>query len=132
MFKTVALKQEIQSLKEKLSDCEGRNIKLAEEKEKQKLDYSSKINDLEKKNIEIWSEKSELGRKLEEVKKENEILRKYYDLDKEASDEIKAKIHIDLELNRLKEENFKLTVMANRQPQFMPMTYPRYSPFGRF
>lgn len=134
MFKTVALKQEIQSLTEELSDYKNRNIELAGEKEKQKLDYNSKINELEKRDIEIRAEKSELERKIEELKKENEILRKYYDLDKEPSDEIKMKIHIDLEMNRLKEENLKLTAMTNRQPQFMPvpMPYPQYSPFWRF
>lgn len=134
MFKTVALKQEIQSLTEELSDYKNRNTELVGEKEKQKLDYNSKINELEKRNIEIRAEKSELERKIEELKKENEILRKYYDLDKEPSDEIKAKIHIDLELNRLKEENTKLLAMVNRQPQYMPipMPYPQYLPFGRF
>ena len=76
----------------------------------------------------------ELLEEKERITKENKILRKYYDLDKEPSDEIKTKIHIDLELNRVKEENLKLIAMVNRQPQYMPipMPYPQYSPFGRF
>lgn len=132
MFKAVALKQEIQSLKERLSDYESRNIELAGEKEKQKLDYSGKISELERKNIEVRAEKSELERKIEELKKENDILRKYYDLDKEPSDEIKMKIHIDLEINRLKEEKLQLIAMMKQQAQYISQPYPAYSPFGRF
>lgn len=64
------------------------------------------------------------------VEKENEILRKYYDLDKEPYDEIKTKIHIDLEINRLKEENQKqrdemLKLIASR-PMYILQPYPYY------
>lgn len=130
MFGNKGLKQEIKSLKERLADYESRNIELR-----------GKITELENKIVDnqaeiesVKSEKRLAEQKTEEVKKENEILRKYYDLDKEPSDEIKMKIHIDLEVNRLKEENMKLLTIANRQPRYMlvPMPYPQYSPFGRF
>lgn len=81
---------------------------------------------------------SELKKALEEkckLEKENEILRQYYDLDKEPSDEIKMKIHIDLEINRLKEEKddlkneiLRLTAIC-RPPVIVPQPYPYYG-FG--
>ena len=130
MFRNKALKQEIQSLKERLADYESRNIELRG----RLTEAQNKISDKQVEIAKIQSEKRLADQRTEEVEKENEILRKYYDLDKEPSDEIKTKIHIDLELNRLKEENLKLTAMANRQPQYMPipMPYPQYSPFWRF
>lgn len=137
MLKRIARKildNEIKCLEAKANAFEHRNIDIAGEKEKLRQDYESKINELEKAKIKSDSEKIESKKKANELEKENKILRKYYDLDKEPSDEIKTKIHIDLELNRVKEENLKLIAMVNRQPQYMPipMPYPQYSPFGRF
>lgn len=83
------------------------------------------------KNREILRLTEETKKALEEkckIEKENEILRQYYDLDKEPSDEIKAKIHVDLEINRLKEENLKLIAMS-RLPVYIPQPYPYYG-FG--
>ena len=83
--------------------------------------------DKDLKNQKIFELKNEISsmRDLgDAIQKENELLRKYYKLDEEPSDEIKTKIHIDLEINRLKEEIFKLTVMSNsmyRQPVYVPM-----------
>lgn len=130
MFGSKGLKQEIQLLKERLTDYENRNIELRgkiAELENRIIDKQTEIES-------IKSEKRLAKQRTEEAEKENEILRKYYDLDKEPSDEIKMKIHIDLELNRVKEENLKLIALVNRQPQYMPipMPYPQYSPFGRF
>lgn len=137
MLKWIARKildNEIKYLEAKVNAFEHRDIDIAGEKEKLRQDYESKINELEKAKIKSDSEKIESEKKANEIEKENEILRKYCDLDKEPSDEIKMKIHIDLEINRLKEENLKLVATANRQPQYMPvpMPYPQYSPFGRF
>ena len=74
--------------------------------------------------FELENEISSIKELGDAFQKENELLRKYYKLDEEPSDEIKTKIHIDLEINRLKEEMFKLTVMQNvayRQPVYYPM-----------
>lgn len=101
MFGNKGLKQEIQSLKERLSDYESRNIEL-----RGKIaDLENKIIDKQEEIESIKSEKRLSEQRTKEVEKENEILRKYYVLGKKPSDEIKAKIHIDLEINRLKEEN---------------------------
>lgn len=137
MLKWIARKildNEIKCLEAKANAFEHRNIDIAGEKEKLRQDYESKINELEKAKIKSDSGKIESEKKADRLEKENEILRKYYDLDKEPSDEIKMKIHIDLELNRIKEENLKLIAMANRQLQYIPvpMPYSQYSPFGRF
>lgn len=76
------------------------------------LQIGSMINVVNKKDLE-QSEKLKLALEQKcKAEKENEILRKYYDLDKEPSDEVKTKIHIDLEINRLKEEKQELMLMA--------------------
>ncbi len=95
----------------------------------------SKTNDMisEKadKICSLETENSKLKTRTEKLEKENEILRKYYKLDEEPSDEIKAKIHIDLEINRLKEEKMQMAMLASRLPitQMYPVYYPT---FGRF
>lgn len=135
MLKGIArriLRSEIKSLEENTKDYEDRNIELRGKIEEERNRLADEKAELRKEIAKLQSEKIESDRKSAELEKENEILRKYYDLDKEPSDEIKMKIHIDLELNRLKEENMKLLVIANRQPQFIPMPYPQYYPFGRF
>lgn len=102
-----------QRLERKIDDRDGEITRLQADKDLK----NQKIFELEN---EISSAK-ELG---DALQKENELLRKYYKLDEEPSDEIKAKIHIDLEINRLKEEMLKLTVMQNvayRQPVYYPM-----------
>lgn len=102
-----------QRLERKIEDRDGEITQLQAEKDLK----NQKIFELES---EISSMK-ELG---DAFQKENELLRKYYKLDEEPSDEIKTKIHIDLEINRLKEEMFKLTAMQNvayRQPVYFPM-----------
>lgn len=83
-------------------------------------EYRETISDLKTCRHRMCDEKSDLLNSLSKIKKENadlkmenEILRKYYDLDKEPSDEIKAKIHIDLEINRLKQENLILALTGN-------------------
>lgn len=125
MLKWIARKilhDEIESLEENKNTYRNGNIELCEIIEEER----NKQSDLKKQIFELLEEK-------ERLTKENEILRKYYNLDKEPSDEIKMKIHIDLELNRVKEENLKLIAMVNRQPSYkpVPMPYPQYSPFGR-
>ncbi len=137
MLKRIAkkiLSDEIKKLKDDKEDYERRNIELRgkmNELENKLIDKQSEIN-------EVNSEKTLTERKIKEVEKENEILRKYYDLDKEPSDEIKTKIHIDLEINRLKEEKddlknqvLQLTAIC-RPPVYIPQPYPVYPPgFGR-
>lgn len=128
MFGNKVLKQEIQSLKERLTDYESRNVELRGKM----TELENKIVDKQAEIESVKSEKRLAEQRIEEVEKENDILRKYYNLDKEPSDEIKAKIHIDLEINRLKEEKLQLIAMFKQQVQYIPQPYPVYSPFGRF
>lgn len=120
------LHKEIAEIKSELSDSKGRNSELQEE-----IDGLRSMNKvLPESSIKIQSEIIGARKELNEVQKENEILRKYYDLDKEPSDEIKLRIHIDLEVNRLKNENLKL--IANGRPVIVQQPYPIYTPqFGR-
>lgn len=97
-----------------LEDLRQRNIELRGAVEQLKIEKS-----------EISAEAQKINLELEKIKKENETLRKYYDLDKEPSDEIKMKIHIDLEINRMREEMLKLVVLQSQQPiYYMPPIYP--------
>lgn len=114
-----ALHKEIAEIKSELSDSKEKNAELQEEVEMSRNDFDK---------IEL--EKTKIQRELDEFQKENKTLRKYYDLDKEPSDEIKLRIHIDLEVNRLKEENLKL--IANGRPVIVQQPYPIYTTqFGR-
>lgn len=120
------LHKEIEEIKSELSDSKEKNIELKEEVEMLRSGSKALRNDFDK--IEL--EKTKVQRELDDSQKENEILRKYYDLDKEPSDEIKLRIHIDLEVNRLKNENLKL--IANGRPVIVQQPYPIYTPqFGR-
>lgn len=84
------------------------------------------ITVVNKKDLE-QSEKLKLALEQKcKVEKENEILRKYYDLDKEPSDKLKTKIHIDLEINRLKEEKQVLMLMALSRISYIPNPYLDY------
>lgn len=87
---------EIKTLKDQNEELEKRRIEHNDKYEKQLEQYTK-----------LYQEHEHLGRRVSDLEKENEILRKYYDLDKEPTDEIKVKMHIDLEINRLKEENLK-------------------------
>lgn len=125
------LSDEIRKLKEDKEHYEKRNIELRGEMQELKNKLSDKQTEINAVN----SEKALAEKRTKEVEKENEILRKYYDLDKEPSDEIKMKIHIDLEINRLKEEKddlknevLRLTALC-RPPVYVPQYYPYYG-FG--
>lgn len=129
------LDDEFKEIENKVKEYKGENKELREELAKIKDKHDSEILKADKKNIEINAEKIRVERKLQELEKENEILRQYYDLDKEPSDEIKMKIHIDLEINRLKEEKddlkneiLRLTAIC-RPPMIIQQPYPYYG-FG--
>lgn len=134
MLKRIArkiLRAEIEELKEKAEEFESRNIELRGELAEIERKHTDQLAEVRKEKYEEVAEKTKAEQKAQELEKENEILRKYYDLDKEPSDEIKTKIHIDLEINRLKEENLKLIAM-NKPPMVIQQPYPMYMPFGRF
>lgn len=123
MFGLVS-QSELQKLEEELSDYRGRNIELRGEMEAERIKMANE-------KAELQTEFEKLRIEKERLEKENEVLRKYYDFDKEPSDEVKAKVHIDLEVNRLKEENMNLRMVALRQPLYVPQPY-MYMPFWRF
>lgn len=121
------LQSELADLRKELESTEKRSTELSKE-------LSGIENKCDSKMFSLKQEKETAERKAQELEKENEVLRKYYDLDKEPSDEIKMKIHIDLEINRLKEENMSLKCSLFsyfRQPMYIPQPYPVYPPIGR-
>lgn len=115
--------------KEKAQSFEKRTYELRNEIAEKERAFKEQLSKAEKDSFDKDIENQTLKRQIEEFQKENEFLKQYYNLDKEPSDEIKMKIHIDLEINRLKEENLKLIVKGN-QPQYLPIMYPYYG-FGR-
>lgn len=115
------LNDEIKNYKSLAEAFQKRNIELRGEM----AELENKLNELSKLNLDENIKRINAEKRTEEIEKENAILRKYYDLDKEPSDEIKTKIHIDLEANRLKEENLKLIAMRS-QVQYIPQPYSFY------
>lgn len=122
------LHKEIADIINSQNIVEDRNIELREEiKEMQ-----NKNQELQREIAKVDCDRNAIQDKYNEIQKENEILRQYYELDKEPSDEIKTKIHIDLEVNRLKEENLKLSASV-KLPALIPQPYPVYTPtFGMY
>lgn len=119
------LQDEIAELKDKADKFEQKSTELSRELSGIESKYESQI-------FSLNQAKEQSESKSAEWEKENTFLRKYYDLDKEPTDEIKAKIHIDLEINRLKEENMKLmSMLAACYPSYIPRPYPVYPPIGR-
>lgn len=116
MFKWIARKilskeicdylYEIQKLNDKLKTCEEDITTLSNK-------CSSEYDVLKEKNTILQEEN-------ERLKKENDILREYYKLDEEPSDEIKTKIHIDMRIHDLE---MKLLQVYNRSPAYVPIPY---------
>lgn len=109
------LYDEIERIREESKRFENRNIELRGKIAELEAELTDKGTEVAK----VDSERILAEKKTKDVEKENEILREYYDLDKEPSDEIKMKIHIDLEVNRLKEEKMQLIAMY-KQPMVIP------------
>lgn len=120
------LSDEINELEEKVRTFENRNIELKGQMTTNENCFSDQKLELEKEIIKIRGEKEDAVRKIDSLEKENQILRRYYDLNKEPSDEIKVKVHIDLEINRLRDENLKLISMLHKQPICIQQPYPIY------
>lgn len=121
------LKNELADLRKGLESAEKRSAELSKELSGIESKHGSEI-------FSLKQEKEAAERKAQELEKENEVLRKYYDFDKDPSDEIKMKIHIDLEVSQLKEENMSLRCALTcslRQPMYMTQPYPVYPPLGR-
>lgn len=125
------LREEIKELKENAGRLESKNSELYKKIE----EIENKISDKQVEIAKSNSEKALAEKRTKEIEKENEILRQYYDLDKEPSDEIKIRIHVDLEINRIKEENQRLRdenlklITMYRPPVYIPQPYPVYG-FG--
>lgn len=123
-------KTEIRNLQTEI-DFLNKKIKEQEELIARKNDEYSKLSEKNRNNV---TENIELKSRIEKLEKENAVMREYYELDKEPSDEIKTKIHIDLEINRLKEKINEL-IMMNGSASAMLFSQARYSipyySFGR-
>lgn len=108
-------------LKYEIRDFETKIESLKEEKNEIQKEFSKEQTDH---NI-CKGEKAKLEIRCGELEQENEILRKYYDLDSEPSDEVKMKMHIDIEINKLKEEckSLKIENLFKSYVSF-PQPYP--------
>lgn len=78
---------------------------------------ANRCGDLERQNKSLEKEN-------ETLKKENGIFREYYKLNEEPSDEIKAKIHIDMRIHDLE---MMLLQAHNSKP--VPVPVPMYTPY---
>ncbi len=115
MFKWIARKilsseirdyeYEIDKLNSELNTCEGDIATLSEK--------ANKYGDLER-QYKFLKEENET------LRKENGVMREYYKLDEEPSDEIKTKIHIDMRIHNLE---MMLLQACNRPPAYVPVPY---------
>ncbi len=105
-------------LAEELEKEHERNLKRIEDVSEDKELFREKVSKLENENGNLRCEMAEIKveltgskKRVEELEKENAMLREYYKLDEEPSEDIQLKIHINLEINRLKEELQKQQLM---------------------
>lgn len=105
------LKNDKEILKDLVSKAEAETLKVEQEKAK------------------VYIKLISAEKKMKDLEQENAILREYYKLDEEPSEDIQLKIHINLEINRLKEELQKQQLMqiANQQQigQYQMTQYAR-------
>lgn len=128
MLKAIAkiiLEDEIDELKEDKARAETEKdyayLKMAEKQKEAEYEHSLAIKHL--------NENTKLNAKIKELEEQNAILRQYYDLDKEASQETKDKMYLDL---KYKEQEKEIAELKAKQPQVyvMPAPYPFIVPYG--
>lgn len=97
-------------------------IKQLENRNKTLEQYAQAYSKLKKENEELKKQ----NRELKHIKQENEIMKKYYELDVEPSSEIKAKVLTDLRLHdmeykRLEELIQQRSILQLQQPYYYPI-----------
>ena len=93
MLKKIAnkiLKNEIDELEKKIKDLNEKYYEVINERANDQAEIAKKLEEIESKN-EI----------IKQLTDENDILKKYYHLDSEPTDEEKIKIRIDLKIHDL-------------------------------
>ena len=119
------LEDEIDRLKEDKARAETEKdyayLKMEEKQKEAEYEHSLAIKHL--------NENTELNEKIKKLEEQNAILRQYYDLDKEASQETKDKMYLDL---KYKEQEKEIAELKARQPQVhvIPTPYPLIVPYG--
>lgn len=102
--------------KEKYEKLIHQNETLIDECRMLKEEISEKSKSLGKTNKilnEQMQQYAELLNENQKLKRKNDVLSQYYRLDQDPSEEIMAKIHVDLEVDRLKERVRELTNHAS-------------------
>lgn len=104
------LREELEGYEKEVNDIRSEKSKIESEKEREISIYIGKLT---KANEEI-----------ERLKSENEVFKKYYELDKDPSEEVKTRIHVDLEVNRLKFELMRCMLMQSSSYLHVPYVFP--------
>lgn len=129
MLKIIArkiLKRELEKNSQEISQ-------LRQEKRKLLSDYSSMLEEFGATQIHAQNELKKAKEKIQELEYQNAVLRKYYSLDEEPSEEVKDKMRIDVKCHEMELEITRLAAMVNSTPRviyspaYMP---PQYSPFN--
>lgn len=114
------LKNEIDELKQKLKERDDEYYEVLNER----------VNDQAKTAKDLADLKS-CRETIEQLKSENEILKKYYHLDSEPTDEEKIKIRIDLKIHDLEMQLIQERLMSLEISQQSARRFYLYSP-GQF
>jgi len=111
---------------------------MKDEKANLYADYCKSINERMDKQRENIRDMEKLRKEIEAYKKQikdltdqNEIMRKYYELDKDPSDEEKIKIRIDLKIHDLEMQLYDLLNLYNSYPRYLIPPIP-YGSYGHF
>ena len=126
MFKIIARK----ILKRELEENKREINQLREEKGRLFSDYCSTIDKLAEEQIHAQNELKKAKDKIQELEYQNAVLRQYYSLDEEPSDDVKDKMRIDVKCHEMELEITRLAAMVNSTPRviyspvYMP---PQYS-----
>lgn len=106
------LKNEIDELKQKLKKQEDKYYEVLKERADDQAKTAKDLEDLRSKSEAI-----------KQLTEENEILRKYYRLDSEPTDEEKIKIRIDLKIHDLEMQLIRERLMSIEISQQSPRQF---------
>ncbi len=131
MLKRIArkiLKKEIEELKNNYDNARKDYVDLVNKYEAQ---ADERIKDLQ----DVIDKQKAQNEAMQKLADENEILKKYYDLDSEPTDEQKTKIRIDLRIHDLEMQLIEERTRLRSFPVVLSNTYNPYSqiyyrPFG--
>lgn len=133
MLKAIArkiLKNELFDLQEKI-DTISAEIAKAQQENYELIDQMTKIQqDVAKAKIASEKKVKQAEKKAHDLEYQNDLLRRYYEIDREPSEEVKTKMRLDVKYHEMELEITRLKAQAENCPSFVswPIYVPQFSP----